>query len=56
VYLYGSSFFPTLDSVQAFVFKKSLVGATLQQYCSMAMIEPTKPENKQVQRKEWSLP
>lgn len=54
--VYGSSFFPSLDSVQAFVFKKSFVGATLQQYASAVMIQPTKPENKQLKRKEWDMP
>jgi hypothetical protein len=54
--VYGSSFFPSLDSVQSFVFKKSFVGATLQQYASVVMIEPTKPQKKQIERKEWSMP
>ena len=40
--LYGSSFFPTLDSMQAFVFKKSFTGAALQANGSVLMIEPTK--------------
>lgn len=54
--VYGSSFFPTLDSMQAFVFKKSFVGATLQQYASVVMIEPTKTEKKGIQRKEFTMP
>jgi uncharacterized membrane protein required for colicin V production len=54
--VYGSSFFPSLDSVQSFVFKKSLVGDTVQRYASSALIEPTKPESKKIQRKEWNMP
>jgi len=54
--LYGSSFFPTLDSVQAFVFKKSLSGSTLQQVAGGLLIEPTVAEDKKIERKEWSMP
>lgn len=54
--VYGSSFFPTLDSVQAFVFKKSFVGSSLQQYAPAILIEPTKAEKKTIERKEWTMP
>ena len=54
--LYGSSFFPSLDSAQAFVFKKSLTGATLKEVAGGLMIEPTVAENKQIERKEWTMP
>lgn len=54
--LYGSSFFPSLDSVQVFVFKKSLTGATLKEMAGGLMIEPTVAEKKQIERKEWTMP
>jgi uncharacterized membrane protein required for colicin V production len=54
--VYGSSFFPTLDSMQAFVFKKSFTGAALKQSASFLLIEPTVAEKKGIQRKEWNMP
>lgn len=54
--LYGSSFFPTLDSIQAFVFQKSFTGAALQRSAGALMIEPTVVKNKKIERKEWNMP
>lgn len=54
--VYGSSFFPTLDSMQAFVFKKSLTGAAIKNSGSFLMIEPTVAEKKPIERKEWDMP
>jgi uncharacterized membrane protein required for colicin V production len=53
--VYGSSFFPTLDSMQAFVFKKSLTGSTLQKVAGGLMIEPTVAKPKKIQRQEWNM-
>jgi hypothetical protein len=54
--VYGSSFFPTLDSMQTFVFQKSMSGAALKSSASSLMIEPTPAEKKGIQRKEWTMP
>ncbi len=54
--VYGSSFFPSLDSMQAFVFQKSMSGATLKQRAGNLMIEPTVAQKKGIERKEWSMP
>lgn len=54
--VYGSHFFPTLDSVQTFVFKRSFAGAVLQVNARSVMIEPTVAKPKNIQRKEWTMP
>ena len=54
--LYGSSFFPTLDSVQAFVFKKSFTGNLLKDTAEGLMIEPSASKGKKIERKEWTMP
>lgn len=53
--VYGSSFFPTLSSMQSFVFKKSLTGSTLQKVAGGLMIEPTVAKPKKIQRQEWNM-
>jgi uncharacterized membrane protein required for colicin V production len=54
--VYGSSFFPSLDSMQSFVFQKSMSGAAVKQYAAMLMIEPTLAQKKGIERKEWNMP
>jgi len=54
--VYGSSFFPTLDSLQAFVFKKSFTGATVKNVATVLMIEPTVAQKKKIKQKEWQAP
>lgn len=54
--VYGSHFFPTLDSVQAFVFNKSLAGSVLYVNARSVMIEPTVAKPKNIHRKEWTMP
>ena len=54
--VYGSSFFPTLNSIQNFVFKKSLTGSVLHVNARTLMIEPTVAKDKRIHRKEWSMP
>jgi uncharacterized membrane protein required for colicin V production len=51
--VYGSSFFPTLDSMQTFVFKKSFTGATVKSAATVLLIEPTVAQKKKIQQKEW---
>jgi len=50
--VYGSNFFPTLHSFQAYVFEKSLVGPMIKENLSFLLIQPTKPENKDLHQKE----
>lgn len=54
--LYGSDYFPTLHSVQAVVFEKSLTGPWIKDNLGFLLIKPTAPENKQIQRREAKLP
>lgn len=54
--VYGSSFFPTLSSVQTFVFKKSFTGRLLKGTAGGLMIEPTVVEKKGIERQEWTMP
>lgn len=54
--VYGSNFFPTLRSVQATIFDKSLTGPWIKQNLSFLLIKPTEPETKQIHQKEVDLP
>jgi uncharacterized membrane protein required for colicin V production len=54
--VYGSSFFPTLDSMQSFVFQKSFTGSALKQVAGGLMIQPTVAQDKKIERKEWEMP
>jgi len=42
--VYGSTFFPTLSSVQATVFERSLTGPWIKENLSFLLIKPTQPE------------
>jgi uncharacterized membrane protein required for colicin V production len=54
--VYGSNYFPTLHSIQAVVFEKSLAGPWIKDKLSFLLIKPTQPENKQLRQKEFELP
>ena len=54
--MYGSNFFPTLHSVQATVFEKSMTGRWIKENLSFLLIKPTAPESKHIQRREARLP
>jgi hypothetical protein len=54
--VYGSDYFPTLQSVQASVFSKSLTGPWIKQNLGFLLIKPTEPEDKQLHQKEAVLP
>jgi hypothetical protein len=52
--LYGSNFFPQLYSIQAAVFRESLVGKAVKDHAEFLLIAPTAPEYKTLQRKDSS--
>jgi uncharacterized membrane protein required for colicin V production len=54
--VYGSNYFPTLHTVQAVVFEKSLSGPFIKEYLNFFLIHPTPPEDKQYHQKEVALP
>lgn len=54
--VYGSSFFPTLHSVQATVFDQSLTGPWIKENLGFLLIQPTAPENKEFHQKEYAVP
>ena len=45
--VYGSSFFPTLHSVQSTVFDRSLTGPWIKENLGFLLIKPTQPEHKE---------
>ncbi len=53
---YGSTFFPTLYSVQAQVFEKSFAGPMIRQNLGVLLIKPTAPVHKEIKRKEIAYP
>jgi len=50
--IYGSNFFPTLQSVQASVFNKSLTGPWIKSNLGFLLISPTEPVINQFQQKD----
>ena len=54
--VYGSNFFPTLYSVQAQVFEKSLAGPWIRNQLGFLLIKPTAPDDKQFKQKEYVSP
>lgn len=54
--VYGSNFFPTLQSAQATVFQDSLTGPWIKTHLAMLLIKPTEPERKEYHQKEYALP
>jgi uncharacterized membrane protein required for colicin V production len=54
--VYGSSFFPTLHSVQSTVFDRSLTGPWIKENLGFLLIKPTEPEHKEFHQKEFAYP
>lgn len=54
--VYGSNYFPTLQSVQSSVFERSLTGPWIKEYLGFLLIQPTEPEHKELHQKEFNLP
>jgi uncharacterized membrane protein required for colicin V production len=53
---FGSTYFPTLTSMQAMIFTKSLTGPWIQDNLGFLLITPTRGEQVQMHQKEFSLP
>lgn len=54
--VYGSNFFPTLQSTQATVFQDSLTGPWIKTHLAVLLIKPTPPEGKEYHQQEYALP
>lgn len=54
--VYGSTYFPGLDTAQITVFETSLTGPWIKDNLAFLLIKPTKPENKALRQKEYMLP
>jgi uncharacterized membrane protein required for colicin V production len=52
---FGSTYFPTLPAIQSSVFQKSMVGPWIHQNLGFFLIEPTKPEIKELHQKEYTF-
>lgn len=53
---FGSNYFPTLYSIQATVFDRSLTGPWIRDNLAFLFIKRTQPESKQYKQKEFALP
>jgi hypothetical protein len=53
--VYGSEFFPGLNTLQRNVFTESLTGPFIKEYLQVLLIKPTAPEKKELVRakEEW---
>ena len=54
--VYGSNFFPTLHSLQATVFDKSLTGPWIKENLGFLLIKPTEPDKKELHQKDAIIP
>lgn len=54
--LYGSTFFPRFSEVQQGVFKESFLGSLIKKHAEFLLIAPTKPENKDIERRKTDFP
>lgn len=54
--VYGSNFFPTLQSLQATVFDKSLTGSWIKRNLSFLLIKPTEPEKREFHQRDAVIP
>jgi hypothetical protein len=50
--VYGSNFFPEFSTIQQQIFKESLIGGVLKKNAEFLFIVPTKPENKDLRKKD----
>jgi hypothetical protein len=53
--VYGSNFFPTLHTVQATVFDKSLTGPWIKENLGFLLIKPTEPEKREIHRRDADI-
>ena len=53
--VYGSDFFPSLETVQSFVFQRSFVGGSLKHYAGSLLIKSTIPKDKNFHQQQWEL-
>ena len=54
--VYGSNFFPTLQSLQSTVFDKSLTGPWIKRNLDFLLIKPTEPEKRELHKKDAVFP
>lgn len=54
--VYGSEYFPGLQTLQANVFERSLTGPLIRSHLGFLLIKPTAPERRELPRKDWSMP
>jgi uncharacterized membrane protein required for colicin V production len=54
--MYGINFFPTLHTVQATVFDKSLTGPWIRENLGFLLIKPTEPDNRELHQKQFVGP
>jgi uncharacterized membrane protein required for colicin V production len=54
--VYGSNFFPTLQSLQATVFDKSLTGPWIKENLGFLLIKPTEPDKTELHQKDAVIP
>ena len=54
--VYGSNYFPTLHSLQATVFDKSLTGPWIKQNLGFLLIKPTEPDRRELHQKDAVMP
>src|SRR5262245_17164338 len=54
--VYGSNYFPTLQTIQSIVFERSLTGPWIRDHLGFFLIKPTEPENKEIKQKEYQFP
>jgi uncharacterized membrane protein required for colicin V production len=54
--VYGSNYFPTLHSIQAAVFEKSLIGPWIKKNLDFLLIKPTEPDTTQFKQRQVNIP
>jgi hypothetical protein len=54
--VYGSTFFPGLQSVQDAVFAKSFFGSLIKRHCAQLLIRPTPPGGGKIERPKLEIP
>jgi uncharacterized membrane protein required for colicin V production len=54
--VYGSTFFPTLQTVQSFALERSLSGSFIKNNLSFLLIKPTQPQDKTIKQKDYQMP
>ncbi len=54
--VYGSTYFPTWHTAQAAVFQRSMSGPWIKDHFNFLFITPTEPEQKELRRRDFSMP